>query len=89
MYILAVKSVAGSRVGLGGFKLTHFQKKAPMRLSKIRRLFWWGGGGGGGGRGERVEERAVSNCVIQTVTCIIRCYYRIQLHSYRDDQCRS
>ena len=42
-------AVAGSRVGLGGFKPIHFQKKAPMRFSQIRRLFLRGGVGWGGG----------------------------------------
>ena len=84
--------VAGSRVGLGGFKPTHFQKKAPMRLSQIRRLLGgWGVGGGGlgGGRVEREKAWAVSDCVKQTATST-RCYYSVQLRSliYCSDHCR-
>ena len=30
-------------MGLGGFKPTHFQKKARMRFLQIRRLFLGGG----------------------------------------------
>ena len=55
-------SVAGSRVGLGGFKPTHFQKRHPCDYRKSEDFF-----GGVGGRGEGVEARAVSNCVKQTV----------------------
>ena len=83
--ISSLRPVAGSRVGLGGFKPTHFQKKAPMRFSQIRRLFL----GGGGGRVEREKAWAVSDCVKQTATSL-RCYYSVQLRSliYCSDHCR-
>ena len=62
-------------MGLDGFKPTNFQKRHPCDFRKSEDFF-----GRVGGRGEGVEERAVSNCVKQTGTCNIRCYYSIQLH---------
>ena len=49
--------VAGSWVGLGGFKPTHFQKRHPWDFSQIRRIFFLGGGWGLG------WERKGMSCV--------------------------
>ena len=78
--------VAGSRVGLGGFKPTHFQKRHPWDFRKSEDFFW--GVGGVGGRVEREKAWAVSDCVKQTATST-RCYYSVKLRSliYCSDQC--
>ena len=62
-------------MGLGGFKPTHFQKRHPCDYCKSEDFFLGGGGGGGGGRVEGEEAQAVSNCVTQTVTSNMPCYY--------------
>ena len=49
-------------MGLGGFKPTHF-KKAPMRFSQIRRLFF-GRGVRGGGVGLREKKHELCQIVL-------------------------
>ena len=71
--------VAGPRVGLGWVQTHPLSKKAPMRFSQIRKLFWGDGGGGVGGVGLREKKHELCQIVLNKQQHLHNAIYSIDV----------